>query len=273
VSNASTIRRQIAGTQQLTIAPLLGTTITTTPTAFQLNNNGLTLTGGGVIPLSTGVTGLYQGTGQVLVIRAAGSYSGATLGSAPITNVAITSNVLTITATNTFVPGQIVTFTGLTTATFLNGQTVTIATASGSQFTANFTHANYVSAADTGTASLISLALTLYEVPASLLPIANTLVGAQTFTNWNVVATQAAAPVLTAVGSFQFEAYLQLDAVGDLQGTYTSNIDGVIKTSTIATTVTGLVGEADLNFVLVATLGGTTTGVILTLNEFGLDLQ
>src|ERR1700676_1387046 len=81
MSNASTVRRQIAGTQQLAVAPLLGTIITTTETAFQLNNNGLTLVGGGVIPLSAGVTGLYQGTGQVLVVRAAGSYSGATASS------------------------------------------------------------------------------------------------------------------------------------------------------------------------------------------------
>ena len=36
MSNASTIRRQIAGTQQLTIAPLLYTVTSTTETAFQL---------------------------------------------------------------------------------------------------------------------------------------------------------------------------------------------------------------------------------------------
>src|SRR5271157_494478 len=72
---------------------------------------------------------------------------------AVITNVALTANVLTITATNTFKVGETVTFAGLTTATFLNGQTVTVATAPGATFTAPFTHANYVSAADTGTAT------------------------------------------------------------------------------------------------------------------------
>ena len=200
MSNASTVRRQIAGTQQLTLAPLSGTTITTTATAFQLNNNALTGVGGGVIPLSAGVTGLYQGTGQVLAVRAAGSYSGAT-------------------------------------------------------------------------ANSTTIALTLYQVPASLLPIANTLSGAQTFTNWNSVGTQAAATVTTASGSFQFEAWLQLDAAGNLEGSYSSNIDGVTKAQTVVTPVTGLVGEADLNFVLVATLGTATTGVIVTLNEFAIDLQ
>lgn len=202
MSNASTVRRQIAGTQQLTLAPLFGTTITTTPTAFQLNNNALTLTGGGVIPLSAGVTGLYQGTGQVLAIRGAGSYTGAT-------------------------------------------------------------------------ANTTTLNLQLYQVPASLLPIANTLAGAQTFTNWNLVTTQAVgAAVTTATGSFQYEAWLQLDAAGNLEGQYelminNNTVVGPVKSSV----VTGLVGEADLNFVLVATLGAATAGVVITLNEFAIDLQ
>jgi len=77
MSNASTIRRQIAGTQQLTIAPLtVATAATETP--FSLNNNGLTLAGGGLIPLSAGVTGLYQGTGQVLWIHATATLTGGT---------------------------------------------------------------------------------------------------------------------------------------------------------------------------------------------------
>jgi hypothetical protein len=81
VSNASTIRRQVAGTQQLTLASLLGTTITTTATPFSLNNNALTGTGGGIIPLSAGVTGLYAGTGQVIWIHAAGTATGLTTSS------------------------------------------------------------------------------------------------------------------------------------------------------------------------------------------------
>lgn len=196
MSNASTIRRQIAGTQQLTLASLSGTTITTTATAFQLNNNALTQSGGGVIPLSTGNTGLYQGTGQVFIVRAAGQYSGAT-------------------------------------------------------------------------ASSTTLALTLYEVPASV--IANGLTS-QSFTGWNAVGTQAAATLGTASGSFQFEALLQFDAAGNLQGSYSSNIDGTTKAQTVVTNIAGLVGEADLNFVLVAQLGTATSGVIVTLDEFAIDL-
>lgn len=73
-----------------------------------------------------------------------------------VTNVAIVGNVLTVTATNTNLlsPGQQETFSGLATATFLNGQTVTIATVTPTQFTAAFTRTpDYVSAVDTGNAT------------------------------------------------------------------------------------------------------------------------
>lgn len=201
MSNASTVRRQIAGTQQLTLAPLSGTTITTTATAFQLNNNALTLVGGGVIPLSAGVTGLYAGTGQVIWLHAAGQLTG-------------------------------------------------------------------------GTSSSTTLAIKLYEVPASLLPIANTLSGAQTFTSWNLLATLSTGTLgsTETQGSFFLDAYVQLDAQGNLDGKFNGNALNTATTDTHITLTTGLVGEADLNFVIVATLGGTETGVILTLDEFSLNL-
>lgn len=200
MSNASTIRRQVAGTQQLTIAPNTGAADSTTATAFQLNNNGLTLTGGGVIPLSAGVTGLYQGTGQVLWIHASGQLTG-------------------------------------------------------------------------GTSSSTSLALQLYQVPASLLPIANTLAAAQSFTNWNSVGSQSAVVLgsTETAGSFVFEAYVQLDSQGNLMGWYQGNIFQTVQARTAITPITGLVGEADLNFVLVSTIGTTTTGVVVTLDEFELS--
>ena len=197
MSNASTVRRQIAGTQQLTIAPLLATIVGTTATAFQLNNNGLTLTGGGVIPLSAGVTGLYQGTGAVLHLAATG------------TAVGLANSTLT---------------------------------------------------------------LYLYEVPASLLPIADTLAGAQTFTNWNLMATSTARAVGAATVSWSFDARVQLDAAGNLQGQFTDEIDSLVDVYAPTTAVTGLVGEADLNFVIVAkaTTANITTN---TANEFRLDLE
>jgi hypothetical protein len=180
---------------------LVGATVSTTATAFQLNNNGLTLTGGGVIPLSAGVTGLYQGTGQVLWIHCAGTVTG---------------------------------------------------------FTANSS----------------TLALQLYQVPASLLPIANTLAAAQSFTSWNSIGSQSAASFGTTetAGSFTFDAYVQLDAQGNLMGYYDANIGATTKAQTVITPITGLVGEQDLNFVLVATIGtAAPAGAIVTLDELSLN--
>ena len=207
MANASTVRRQVGGTQQLTIAPLLGSVIGTTATAFQLNNNGLTLTGGGVIPLSAGVTGLYAGTGQVL-------------------HVAFTGSI--------------------------------------------------VAGADD------DLTLTLYQVPASLLPIADTLAGAQTFTNWNSVAASQSIAIDGAKTSWSFDARLQLSSNGRLTGSFAVEINGVEAASSttadawIATTiVTGLVGEADLNFVMVATATASSSSNYSTFipEEFRLDLE
>jgi hypothetical protein len=71
-----------------------------------------------------------------------------------ITDVRVASDILTITATNSLPVGMEVTFQNLRKATFLNGQTVTILSSTATQFTANFTHANYGPIAETaGTAS------------------------------------------------------------------------------------------------------------------------
>lgn len=72
--------------------------------------------------------------------------------SAQITNVALTSNALTVTANNTFSVGDFVTFSGLTNATFLNGLTVKVIAQTGTTFEASLQHANYVSTSDTGLA-------------------------------------------------------------------------------------------------------------------------
>lgn len=73
--------------------------------------------------------------------------------SASITNVSITTNIATLDAINTFTVGEVVNLAGLTTATFLNGQAVTVTGSSGTTFTFTFAHADYPSAADSGTAS------------------------------------------------------------------------------------------------------------------------
>jgi hypothetical protein len=170
-----------------------------TQTQFQLNNNALTLTGGGIIPLSAGVTGLYQGTGQVLRIRAAGSFSG---------------------------------------------------------FTAGTT----------------TLALVLFEVPAAIIAAGG--LTATSSTGYNSVANPSAVTCANASGAFQLEVDIQMDAAGNLNGQFSGWIDdGTAIPVTKIQSVTGLLGEADLNFVLAVTLGGAEPSTsTLALNEFALDL-
>ena len=95
-----------------------------------------------------------------MVTQSFTAFGGTAVGSATIatiTNIAINgSNLLTVTCANTFAAAQQITLSGLTTARFLNGQTVTIVTPGLTQFTANFTHAAYPSAPDTGSAEPVS---------------------------------------------------------------------------------------------------------------------
>jgi hypothetical protein len=125
-----------------------------------VNSNGDAILGnaeGVIVNGSTGnllITAISQAAVSANVnsplVTIQGSYVAAT---ATITNIAIDgSDNLTVTCSNSFTIGQQVTLTGLTTATFLNGVTVTIATQSNTQFMAPFAHALYASAPDTGTA-------------------------------------------------------------------------------------------------------------------------
>lgn len=74
--------------------------------------------------------------------------------SATITNLALTTNVVTITAANNYTAGDIVVLNGLTTTPTLNGTSLIINSTglSASSFQAALTHANIVSGAETGTA-------------------------------------------------------------------------------------------------------------------------
>ena len=202
MSNATTIRRQISGTQQLTLASLSGTTITTTETVFQLNNDALTLTGGGYIPLSAGVTGLYQGTGQVLWLHIAATLTG-------------------------------------------------------------------------GTASTTTLILKLYQISAANLPVPSTDSSSTVTGLCTLIATGATGTLNASdtAGSASLDAYVQLDAQGNLQGWFQSQtFASTTGAKTATTVVNGLTGEADLNFLVTATLGGAETGVVVTLDEFSLNL-
>jgi hypothetical protein len=94
-------------------------------------------------------TGTYQliqaGTGNLLTTGTV----------ANITNSLSTSSLLTMTCANTFTPGQFVIIQGLTNGATANGVIAQIATASATQFTANWTGTSFTTAADVGTASLL----------------------------------------------------------------------------------------------------------------------
>ena len=120
---------------------------------------GMPVYGGGTLcPANPGVPN-YKLTGTLAssYINASQSWNGSSWVSdnAPVTAWSIASNVLTVTASNSFSAGQVVWLTGFPTSTFLNAQQVTVLSTglSGSQFKANFTHGNG-SNTETGCASL-----------------------------------------------------------------------------------------------------------------------
>lgn len=91
---------------------------------------------------------------------------------ANITAFAVTDDVVTLTAVNTFTPGMAVLFAGLGTATFLNGQTLVVLDAglNGNEFQIEFPTADTLTTPDTGTATpgqTLSPSLT-FPFPASL---------------------------------------------------------------------------------------------------------
>ena len=78
-------------------------------------------------------------------------YGGASL-TANITSVSVNgSDVCTVVCSNSFIAGTQATFGTLTNATFLNGVTVTLLTATPSQITFTFVHTAYGPTADSGT--------------------------------------------------------------------------------------------------------------------------
>jgi hypothetical protein len=134
------------------------------------SGNAITFTGNNNFAVGQGVsisglTGLPVLIGQTLpvlsLLGAGPTYTGFTSSfthaayglPSIVSTVNITSNVLTIqTASNhTFLPGTQVSFNSVGTATFLNGQTVSIVSVPApNRFTASFTHINYPTTADSG---------------------------------------------------------------------------------------------------------------------------
>lgn len=114
-----------------------------------------------------------------------------TANSATITNVSVTAGIATITAANTFVAGNLIIPSGLTTATFLNGQLLIILTASSTQITAAVTTVTYASAPDTGTLTNATTQDYTIAAPAfSHIEHASVLDTSKTPANWTELKVQ-----------------------------------------------------------------------------------
>ena len=149
----------------------------------------------------------------------------------PLTEVAVSgSNVLTITAINNLIAGQMVTFTNVGTATFLNGVTVTVLPSglSGTSFEANFTHASYGATADTGnvllngswTASFVHADVGPTSDQGIAAPLISTITGVGTgsplsnsVANITAVAITANIVTITASNNFQPGIWVTLDGL------------------------------------------------------------
>ena len=80
-----------------------------------------------------------------------------------VTDFSIAANVVTIYATNTLSAGLNVVIEGLSTGTYLNGVVLNILTASGSQFTAAFTHSPVSFTPDSGTVRSVANTISLRD--------------------------------------------------------------------------------------------------------------
>lgn len=126
--------------------------VNATITSFSISSGIVTFNGtnnfvpGNILQVQNLSIGTYLNEEPFTVITAAPSSN------FPLTAVQVATNVLEITAINNLVAGQTVTFSGVGTATFLNGLTLTVLSGglSSSGFTASLTHGNYGPTSDVG---------------------------------------------------------------------------------------------------------------------------
>jgi len=84
---------------------------------------------------------------------------------AQVSATSVSGDTLTVTTvSNIFTPGNLVNLNGLASSTFLNAQQVIVLTAGPTFFTAAFTHADYATTPDTGTAEVTSFQIPMPAV-------------------------------------------------------------------------------------------------------------
>jgi hypothetical protein len=125
-----------------------------------------------------------------------------------------------------------------------------------------------------------TLTLKLYEVPASVIAAAGlssngvSLLSNTTFTSWNLLATSTARAINSTTAAWEIVAELQLAQVGtaySLMGTFKDTINDLFDAEAAITAATGLVGEADVNFVIVSTFSASNAANVNTMTEFVLE--
>src|SRR5271163_290754 len=157
---------------------------------------------------------------------------------ATITNVVLANNLLQVLAPNSFSQGTVVEIESLANATFLNGETVTILTASGTGFTASFTAEDYGNAITR--VGIINNTLTVYTAAPYAIGETVILAGTQeAFLNGQVVTV-----LTTAVGmftaSFVHTPYTNTTDTGVVSIPDSGLATSVISTSTTQTTNTSM---------------------------------
>jgi hypothetical protein len=181
---------------------------------------------GAIADVTTVANSVSQGTNSpdtlvTDILAPFGACAGANCSSiAPITSFSITNNVVTIQAVNNFVPGEQVQISGLTTGTYLNGQTLTVLSAASGQFSAKFTHADVGTTVDSGTALGIQVAtITSFSITNNVV----TFQAVNTFTAGTIVSIsnlltkpgatlngQTLTVITTGLSAKQFECVLTI---------------------------------------------------------------
>jgi hypothetical protein len=152
---------------------------------------------------------------------------------AVISNVVLANNLATIVAQNSFVPGMVVGVSELGNATFLNGETLTILTASPTGFTSQFTANNYGNpiTATSVSGNVLTVTATNSYTAGQQVIISGT---AESFLNGQVLTVLS-----TGLTPFQFQAmFVHGDYVNAADTGVASIADNGLATSIISTSTT-----------------------------------
>lgn len=170
-------------------------------------------------------------TSETLI--ASSSSTSVNVPTATISNVVLANNLATIIANNSFVPGMVVEVANLANATFLNGESLTILTATPTRFTSQFTAPNYgnsVTATQVSGNVLTVTCTNSYTIGQNVV-LSGT---AEAFLNGQVLTVATATP-------FQFTAsFAHTNYVNNSEpsGAVASIADNGIATSVISTSTT-----------------------------------